>query len=232
MRSASTSSTARCPSATPAASSAAATALAQLRRHVAQVNRHWGRGLAFRVFAVGGDDALDELVADDVLAAEVDEGDVLDRFEDVADDDEAGALVARQVDLGDVAGDDHARVEAEPGQEHLHLLGAGVLRLVEDDEGVVEGVVRNEEIVSDVERVGRRDLDAHRLRLARRLDRVYEAHRATAAVLRVALALSRQPERLDPVGQPDVEDEGVRSMVDWTTIRPPGRRPRCLRRRE
>jgi hypothetical protein len=44
-----------------------------------------------------------------------------------------------QVDLGDVAGDDHRRAEAEPGEEHLHLLRRGVLRLVEDDERVVEG---------------------------------------------------------------------------------------------
>ncbi len=30
------------------------------------------------------------------------------------------------------------RVEAETGQEHLHLLGGGVLRLVEDDERIVQ----------------------------------------------------------------------------------------------
>ena len=45
---------------------------------------------------------------------------------------------AGQVDLGDVAGDHDLGAEAEPGQEHLHLLGRGVLRLVEDDERVVE----------------------------------------------------------------------------------------------
>ena len=45
---------------------------------------------------------------------------------------------AGQVDLGDVAGDDDLGAEAEPGEEHLHLLGRGVLRLVQDDERVVE----------------------------------------------------------------------------------------------
>ena len=75
----------------------------------------------------------------------------LDVAEDVAHDDEPGALVARQVDLGDVAGDDHLRAEAEPGQEHLHLLGRGVLRLVEDDERVVERAAAHER--------ERRDLD-------------------------------------------------------------------------
>ena len=107
---------------------------------------------------VGGDDPLHELVADDVLAAEVDEGDVLDLVEDVADDDQPGALVGRQVDLGDVAGDDHPRVEAEPGEEHLHLLGAGVLRLVEDHEGVVERAAAHEG--------ERRDLDHAALEVA------------------------------------------------------------------
>ena len=43
-----------------------------------------------------------------------------------------------QVDLGDVAGDHDLGAEAEAGEEHLHLLGRGVLRLVEDDERVVE----------------------------------------------------------------------------------------------
>src|SRR3954451_13160438 len=59
---------------------------------------------ALGVLVVGLDDALDEAVADDVVAAEAHEVDALDVAEDVRDDDEARALVARQVDLRDVAG--------------------------------------------------------------------------------------------------------------------------------
>ena len=55
-----------------------------------------------------------------------------------------GLLVARQVDLGDVAGDDHLRAEAEAREEHLHLLGARVLGLVEDHERVVERAAAHE----------------------------------------------------------------------------------------
>ena len=33
------------------------------------------------------------------------------------------SVVTRQVDLGDVTGHHHLRVEAEPGEEHLHLFG-------------------------------------------------------------------------------------------------------------
>ena len=51
---------------------------------------------------------------------------------------QAGLDVARQIDLGDVAGDHRRGAEADPGQEHLHLFHGGVLRLVEDDEGVIQ----------------------------------------------------------------------------------------------
>ena len=52
--------------------------------------------------------------------------------------DQARGLLSREVDLSDVARDDHLRAEPEPRQEHLHLLGSRVLRLVEDHEGVVQ----------------------------------------------------------------------------------------------
>src|SRR3954453_2282537 len=97
-----------------------------------------------RVVVVGLDDALDQAVAHDVLAAEADELDAVDLLEDVRDDDQARLLVARQVDLRDVARDDHLRAEPQPRQEHLHLLGRGVLRLVEDHERVVEGASPHE----------------------------------------------------------------------------------------
>ena len=45
---------------------------------------------------------------------------------------------AGKVDLSDIAGHDDLRAESQTRQEHLHLFGGGVLRLVENDEGVVE----------------------------------------------------------------------------------------------
>ena len=50
----------------------------------------------------------------------------------------------RQVDLGHVAGDHRLGAEAQAGQKHLHLLGGGVLGLVQDDEGVVQGAAPHE----------------------------------------------------------------------------------------
>ena len=111
---------------------------------------------------VGVDDLADQPVPDDVGAGQVREMDVVDVAEDLADDLQPAARAARQVDLGDVAGDDHLRAEAQPGQEHLHLLGGGVLRLVEDDERVVQGAAAH---------VGQwRDLDRARPGVSRGID--------------------------------------------------------------
>ena len=170
---------------------------------------------------VGGDDPLDELVANDVVGAETDEADVLDPGKDVADHHQPRPLVARKVDLGDVAGHDHPRAKPQPRQEHLHLLGARVLRLIEDHEGVVKRVVRDEEVLRKVERVGGRDLDADGLRLSRRLDRIDEPHRAPAAFAAVSVGLPGKTEWLDSAGNADIEDECVGAVVDRPAVRPP-----------
>ncbi|MNR49976.1 hypothetical protein D3C85_1694330 [compost metagenome] len=60
--------------------------------------------------------------------------DVRKHFHRVA---QAGFLVARQVYLRYVTGDDRLGVEANTRQEHLHLFDGGVLALVENDERVV-----------------------------------------------------------------------------------------------
>ncbi len=57
---------------------------------------------------------------------------------------EAGAGPRRQIDLGRIAGHDHARAFAEPGQEHLHLHRRRVLRFVEDDKGARQGAAAHE----------------------------------------------------------------------------------------
>src|SRR5918999_76032 len=110
-----------------------------------------------RVGLVGLHDPLHELVPHDILVAEPDEGDPVDRPEDVLHLDQARGLLLREVDLGHVAGDDDLGAEAEPREEHLHLLGTRVLRLVEDDERVVQRPAAHEG--------ERRDLDDAALRV-------------------------------------------------------------------
>ena len=57
---------------------------------------------------------------------------------------EAAAGAVREVDLGDVAGDHRLRGVAEAREEHAHLLARRVLRLVEDDEAVVQRAAAHE----------------------------------------------------------------------------------------
>ncbi|TSE25593.1 hypothetical protein Tsedi_01178 [Tepidimonas sediminis] len=98
--------------------------------------------------------------------------------------DQARQLRARQVDLADVAGDHGLGAEADARQEHLHLLRRGVLRLVQDHEGVVERAPAHEG--------QRRDLDL--LALQRLLHRL-EAHQVVQRIeqrAQVGVHLGRQ----------------------------------------
>src|SRR5919202_5708134 len=87
---------------------------------------------------VGVDDLAHQPVPDDVGAGELREVHVLDVAEDLPHHPQAARGAAGEVDLGDVASHNDLGAETEPGQEHLHLLGRGVLRLVQDDERVVQ----------------------------------------------------------------------------------------------
>ncbi len=120
--------------------------------------------------------------------------DVVDAVENLHGRAKARRRATRQVHLRDVARDNDFRAEPEPREEHLHLLGSGVLRLVEDDEGVIEGVVREQEILGDIERVLGGDADAHGFLGTRRFDSVDEPHRPTATRLVVLRHFARQPE--------------------------------------
>ena len=91
------------------------------------------------VVVVGGDDTSHQFVAYHVGAGEVAEGDVVDTGQDSPYHPQTRLHRTGKVGLGDVAGDDDLRPEPQSGEEHLHLLWRGVLGLVEDDEGVVEG---------------------------------------------------------------------------------------------
>ena len=96
------------------------------------------------VTLVGVDDLPDQLVPHHVGARQPGEVDVRDAVEDVLDHAQAAHLPLRQVDLGDVTRHHDLRPEPEAGEEHLHLLGRGVLRLVEDDEGVIQRATPHE----------------------------------------------------------------------------------------
>src|SRR3712207_5379456 len=94
----------------------------------------------------------DEIAADDVVALEADEGDALHTGERLLGIVEPAHAALWEVDLRDVARYHHLGAETEPRQEHLHLLGGRVLRLIEDDERVVQSSASHR---SEERRVGK-----------------------------------------------------------------------------
>ena len=92
----------------------------------------WRRSSCFAVKdVVGPDDALDQGVAHHVPGIEEGEADAIHVTQDLDGLAQARGLSARQVYLGDVAGDHRGGAEADAGKEHLHLLRRGVLGLVQ-----------------------------------------------------------------------------------------------------
>src|ERR1700729_2319547 len=88
-------------------------------------------------FLVGGDDVGHDAGPDHVALGQIDELHVGDIPEDMLETGQAGTA-ARDVDLGDITGHHHLGTEADPGEEHLHLLWRRVLGFIEDDETPVE----------------------------------------------------------------------------------------------
>src|SRR5438445_899707 len=95
------------------------------------------RGVPLFKAIVRPDNARHELVADDVAVVEVDHRDALDVAQDLPRQHQA-ALLSGEVDLRYVPGDHSLRAEAQTSEEHLHLRGCRVLRLVEDDESLIQ----------------------------------------------------------------------------------------------
>src|SRR3569833_3055730 len=122
---------------------------------------------------IGRNDPGHQLVANDVLTREPHLRDAFDAVEPPGGLGEAGGLAVRQVDLRGIAGDDHPAVLAEPGQEHLHLHGRGVLRLVQDDGCIGQGAAAHEGERCNLDLIGlQRAL--HRARIHQVIERVVD----------------------------------------------------------
>ena len=80
----------------------------------------------------------------DVLLCQVNHTDAFHAIEYLECLLQSAALLTRQVDLREVACDDHLGVHSHTGEEHANLLGGGVLCLVEDDDGIAEGASTHE----------------------------------------------------------------------------------------
>src|ERR1700754_4449107 len=91
---------------------------------------------------------------DNVDVLEVAETDSLDAVEHMQRFEEPRLLWVGQIDLSKVAGDDGLRVVAEAGDENLHMLVLRVLRLIHDDEGIVESTTTHEGQRSNLDNIG------------------------------------------------------------------------------
>ena len=74
-----------------------------------------------------------------ILAGQAAEGNVFNLPQDIHRHLKTASGFERKILLRQVAGDDHAGTEPDPGQEHLHLGRCGILCLIQDDVRVVEG---------------------------------------------------------------------------------------------
>ena len=84
------------------------------------------------------DDPSNQLVTDNIGPSQMDKADVCDVRQNLLDVGEPATLDGK-VSLGGITGDNKLRIKAQARQEHLHLLGRGVLGLVKQNEGVVQG---------------------------------------------------------------------------------------------
>jgi len=78
-------------------------------------------------------------MADDVLVGEADGGNALDALQEADAREQAAVFPAGQVYLGGISGDDEFGAGAHAGEEHLQLPQVGVLGLVQNDAGFVQG---------------------------------------------------------------------------------------------
>src|SRR5262249_25413422 len=81
---------------------------------------------------------------DYVALVKVNEADAFDVAQYVDGLQKSAAARERQIDLSEVAGHDSFGIESLPGKNHLHLLGSAVLRLVENNEAVIQGATAHE----------------------------------------------------------------------------------------
>src|SRR5438552_1366933 len=94
--------------------------------------------LSYIILFIGANDLLHQVVPHHVLLAKLYHADSVDLPAHFQRLNQAGLLSLRQVDLCNVAGDHRFGVEAQPRQEHFHLLARGVLRFVQNHKRIIQ----------------------------------------------------------------------------------------------
>ena len=81
-------------------------------------------------------DSGNESVTYDVFRAESYGGNASNVGQNVESSSQSASFLAGQVDLGEVARDDHFRVGTHSGEKHFNLRRGSILSFVEDDDGI------------------------------------------------------------------------------------------------
>ena len=142
----------------------------------------------------------------DVGGREHGEVNVLHALQNLAHHPQPAVGSRGEVHLSDVTRDDDLGPEPEPREEHLHLLGAGVLRFVEKDERVVERATAHVRQRGDLDGA-RAHQPRDRLRVEHVVQRVVERPQ-----VRVDLLVERarqEPEALARLHRRAREDDAV-----------------------
>src|SRR5580704_7469530 len=89
-------------------------------------------------------DSLHQAVANNIAFVEIHEADAFHAAQNIHRVDQTAALAGGQVDLREIAGNNHLGIETLPREHHLHLLRRTVLGFVQNDETVVQSAAAHE----------------------------------------------------------------------------------------
>ena len=134
---------------------------------------------------------------------------------------------AGQIGLRHIAGHHRARAEADARQEHLHLLDGGVLRLIENDEGVIERAAAHERQRRDLDRVAL-DEARHAVEAQHLVQRV--VHRPQVRIDLLRHVPRQEPEPLAGLDRRPHQHDAAHALATAAPRprrRPPDRSCRC-----
>ena len=122
---------------------------AALLSHLFQISWFFlSLNLHFSLFGIGANDLLHQRMADHVNICKVGKTYSPNTFKNTISFNEAGLFPFRQINLGDIAGDDCFGIKTQPGKEHFHLFMGGILSFIKNNKGVILPLSSNDWVIT------------------------------------------------------------------------------------